>query len=284
MTAVRVRARALDEADRPELDVALAADPIGQCVVAARLAATTGPANQAAHLGGRLWGLGPAGALRAVILAGGNLVPVLGEPADLRALAAELAQRPRPCSSVVGHRDAVLAVWEELRRPWGPARDVRTAQPLLATSRPADVHPDPLVRRVVPAEITRYLPAAQAMFGEELGFRPAIDDPSSPYRRRVADLVAGGLAFARFDDDGRVLFKAEIAAVSDRCCQVQGVWVDPGRRGRGVGTAGMAAVIRAGLALAPTVSLYVNDYNRAARRVYDRLGMQRVGTFATVLY
>jgi RimJ/RimL family protein N-acetyltransferase len=46
----------------------------------------------------------------------------------------------------------------------------------------------------------------------------------------------------------------------------------------------MAAVIRDALRrIAPSVSLYVNDYNAPARRVYERCGMRRVGTFATVL-
>ena len=31
------------------------------------------------------------------------------------------------------------------------------------------------------------------------------------------------------------------------------------------------------------MSLYVNDYNAAARTVYDRCGFRRTGTFATVL-
>jgi len=31
-------------------------------------------------------------------------------------------------------------------------------------------------------------------------------------------------------------------------------------------------------------SLYVNQYNRAARRTYDRIGFHQVGTFASVLF
>ncbi|GAB3972234.1 hypothetical protein GCM10027615_32790 [Plantactinospora veratri] len=47
----------------------------------------------------------------------------------------------------------------------------------------------------------------------------------------------------------------------------------------------MAAVVRDALArVAPTVSLYVNDYNAPARRVYERCGFRSVGTFATVLF
>jgi predicted GNAT family acetyltransferase len=49
--------------------------------------------------------------------------------------------------------------------------------------------------------------------------------------------------------------------------------------------AGLATVVREALRrFAPTVSLYVNGYNEPARRLYDRLGFRRVGTFATVLF
>jgi len=64
---------------------------------------------------------------------------------------------------------------------------------------------------------------------------------------------------------------------------MSGVWVAPDWRGRGFGTAAMAAVVRDALRrVAPSVSLYVNDTTRA-RRLYDRCGFRRVGTFATVL-
>jgi len=32
------------------------------------------------------------------------------------------------------------------------------------------------------------------------------------------------------------------------------------------------------------VSLYVNDYNTAARAAYDRVGFRQVGTYASVLF
>jgi predicted GNAT family acetyltransferase len=66
---------------------------------------------------------------------------------------------------------------------------------------------------------------------------------------------------------------------------VQGVWVDPEYRGRGIAQAGMAAVVRAALAeVAPTVSLYVNSFNSSALAVYRRVGFEQVGTYATVLF
>ena len=82
-----------------------------------------------------------------------------------------------------------------------------------------------------------------------------------------------------------MVFKAELAVVTRHTAQVQGVWVAPEWRGRGIATAAMAAVVRDALRrVAPSVSLYVNDYNRPPRRVYERCGFQQVGTFATVLF
>ena len=59
----------------------------------------------------------------------------------------------------------------------------------------------------------------------------------------------------------------------------------PEYRGRGIATAAMAAVVDDALRrVAPTVSLYVNDYNASARRVYQHCGFVSAGAFATVLF
>ena len=53
----------------------------------------------------------------------------------------------------------------------------------------------------------------------------------------------------------------------------------------GVLLLGMAAVVvQTRAAGHPTVSLYANDYNEAALRMYRRVGFDQVGTFATVMY
>jgi predicted GNAT family acetyltransferase len=104
------------------------------------------------------------------------------------------------------------------------------------------------------------------------------------YRARVSELVNAGRSFARFDA-GRVVFKAEVGAVTKAACQIQGVWVDPTRRGEGLSVAGMAAVVEeCRRAFAPTVTLYVNDFNTPARRAYERVGFETVGTFMSVLF
>ncbi|WP_415803386.1 GNAT family N-acetyltransferase, partial [Isoptericola cucumis] len=82
-----------------------------------------------------------------------------------------------------------------------------------------------------------------------------------------------------------VAFKAELGAVAGGVAQVQGVWVAPALRGRGLAAPGMAAVVTAARRdVAPVVSLYVNAYNAPALATYRRVGFEQVGTFATVLF
>jgi predicted GNAT family acetyltransferase len=82
----------------------------------------------------------------------------------------------------------------------------------------------------------------------------------------------------------RVIFKADLGSVSAGVTQVQGVWLDPTLRGRGLAPAMMAAVVHYARRIAPVVSLYVNDFNAAARATYAKVGFRQTGEFATVLY
>lgn len=255
----------------------MAEDPVVACMVAARVA-DHGADPRA--IGGELWTRGRAE--QSLCYAGANLIPLRGAPADLRAFADRALGAARRCSSVVGPADLVMTMWERLRREWGPARDVRDHQPLLAMRSRPDCDSDPWVRRVRVDELDAYLVAAVDMFIGEVGVDPRAGDGGRGYRRRVAGLIAAGRAFARFEH-GQVVFKAEIGCQSPAVGQIQGVWVHPQWRGRGLGTAGTAAVAAAVVNGGRIASLYVNGFNNVARAAYDRVGFRQVGTFATVL-
>ncbi|GAA2226409.1 GNAT family N-acetyltransferase [Streptomyces amakusaensis] len=237
------------------------------------------------RLGGEMWGWYADGRLRSLCYSGANLVPICATPEAVRAFADRARRAGRRCSSIVGPAEPTALLWRLLEPSWGPARDVRPRQPLMVTDRlPADVRPDPYVRRIRKDEMDVIMPACVAMFTEEVGVSPMAGDGGLLYQARVAELVGAGRSFARIED-GRVVFKAEIGAATTQACQIQGVWVDPEFRGRGLSETGMAAVLRYALAdVAPVVSLYVNDYNTAARAAYRRVGFEETGAFMSVLF
>jgi uncharacterized protein len=272
--------RLLADHDRDEALAVCDRDPVANVFVSSRIRAA---GLDPTRLGGQIWGYPECGDLVSLCYSGANLVPVAAGPDAIAAFAARARMQGRRCSSIVGPAEAVAQLWSLLAPSWGRARDVRPVQPVLAISHAADVEPDPYVRMVRRSELDVLLPSCIAMFTEEVGVSPIGLDGGMAYRTRMADLIGAGRSFARIDD-GRVLFKAEIGAVSPHACQVQGVWVPPETRGRGLATHGMAAVVAYALQMAPVVSLYVNDYNVPARAAYRRAGFTQVGTFMSVLF
>jgi predicted GNAT family acetyltransferase len=270
----------LSSRDFPAALELLDRDPVQNLFIASRL--------HAAHLdswrlGAELWGYRVGTQLQALCYAGANLVPTEAPEEVIAAFAAHARQWGKRCSSLVGPAAAVSSLWRLLEPGWGPARDVRPFQPVMVLDRPPLVEPDPLVRLVRPDEVDVLLPAAVAMFTEEVGISPVGADGGALYRARVSELVHAGQAFARIED-GRVIFKAEVGAATPLAAQIQGVWVAPDRRGEGLSVAGMAAVVEQTLTMiAPLVTLYVNDYNVAARSAYRHVGFRDVGAAMTVL-
>jgi uncharacterized protein len=284
MLRVRQRpdqARLLDDRDRDAALDLCAADPVANVFAESRIRAY---GLDPGRLGAQAWGLEQGGRLVSLCYAGANLVPVQASPQAVAAFAERALRQGRRCSSIVGASVAVGELWGLLRPYWGPARDVRAAQPLMAIDGPSPVDADPAVRRVRLDEIDTLLPASIAMFTEEVGISPLAGDGGASYRARVAELVRSGRAFARIED-GQVIFKAEVGAATPQACQVQGVWVHPDFRGRGLAAPGMAAVVRlARASISPVVSLYVNDFNTPARATYLRAGFLEVGEFMSVLF
>jgi predicted GNAT family acetyltransferase len=273
--------RLLTDHDRDEVLALCDRHPITNVFVGSRIRAV---GMEPARLGGQVWGYTEGGGqLTSLCYSGANLVPVEATEAAIAAFASRARMQGRRCSSIVGPAEAVGPLWTLLAPHWGRPREVRAVQPVLAMSGPPVAEPDPLVRRVRPDELDVMLPACIAMFTEEVGVSPVGVDGGAAYRGRVAELIRAGRSFARIED-GQVIFKAEIGAITPFACQVQGVWVPPSQRGRGHAIRGMAAVVLRALQMAPAVSLYVNEFNTPARAAYRRVGFTDAGTFMSVLF
>jgi hypothetical protein len=175
---------------RHELDEALELclrDPVTNLFVASRVHAA-----RRRGAGGEFWGFYDGGSLRSLCWAGANLVPVEATGEAVEVFADRARRQGRQCASVVGPAAAVLPLWELLAPAWGPARDVRSSQPLMVIDGPPLVPVDPLVRLTTSEDLPVVAPACVAMFTEEVGYSPVAADGGALYHAQVAGLVTAG--------------------------------------------------------------------------------------------
>ncbi len=273
--------RVLGRADLDDFLELAGHDPVVN-VFAEYRARTTG--LEPRWLGGEVWGRYRDGRLTAACHVGANLVPVECDADDAAAFAARAVRVGRTTATIVGPARAVDAFWNGIGSRWGRPREIRTRQPHLEIDVPPAVAPDPGVRRTTREDLDALYPACVAMYTEEVGVSPELAGGADLYRTRVLQLVNRGWSFARFDE-GRLVFKAEVACATPAAAQVQGVWVAPDRRGEGLATSGMAAVVDlVRREVAPVVSLYVNEFNEPARRAYARVGFAETARFTTIMF
>ncbi len=277
----QVEFRTLGRKDTPQLWHLVNQDSTANVFMAAHLEAS-GSAAPSSN-GGEVVGAFRGGQLVSACWTGVNLVPIGMEEADAARLGKQLGERGRRFSSIFGPSSSVMAIWSTLSEFSPNPFDVRAEQPLLEIHEPSGIKPNPTVRFTQPHELEKILPACAAMFEEEVGYSPYVGGEEH-YRRRVAGLIRRKHSLVDFDGDGDVIFKAELGTVSAEAVQIQGVWINPRYRGRGLGAAYMAAVVDEALKLAPVASLYVNSFNTRALALYKRVGFTHAGEFATVLF
>ena len=138
-------------------------------------------------------------------------------------------------------------------------------------------------RLATSADLGELLPAAAAMFTEEVGFDP-IARYGDGYAARLRTLIAGQRCAIVTDVNGRVIFKADAGIVNLDAAQVQGVWLHPDYRGYGLAKPFFAAAAQVLQRRYPHLSLYVNDYNARALAMYRGTGWEQIGQFSTIIF
>ncbi len=221
------------------------------------------------------------GTVRGVVYYGTQLVIAADEPAALDAFAVETRKYPG-LRSFVGPKRAIDGLWSRVKTWYRAPAIVRERQPLYALWPQALAALDDVdVRRARVDEAALVADHSAQMITGELGYDP---------RAQRATFVAGvrraielGLWWV-WIADGTLRFQCNVGAQTPVTAQLQGVWTPPAERRHGYATLGLAAIARRILADTPTASLYVNDFNREAIAVYERIGFERVGELATYLF
>jgi uncharacterized protein len=225
---------------------------------------------------GRFTSFAEDGRLTALCHVGVNVVPSGIDCARF----ADAAARGR-ARMIIGDEQAVTELWRDLERRMPPPRDDRPGQPVYAISKP----PDPGNTGLRPAteeDFELLLPACAAAHEEEIGVNPMSRDLDG-FRWRTRSQIEEGRSWLWVEGE-TILFKAEASAWTPSAVQVQQVWVDPMARNAGNAQRGMRDLCRLLLRRVPTVCLFVRPENAPAIRVYEAIGMERWGSYRSLIF
>jgi hypothetical protein len=233
--------------------------------------------HEAARRGlGRLLATIEQGRVTSLCHFGANLVPS-GEHA---AAFAEAAARSR-ARMIIGDERAVSDLWAAAWARMPAVREDRPGQPVFAIDRA----PEPggsALREATRDDFDVLLPASAATHEGEIGIDPLLADAEG-FRRRTLQQIDEGRSWV-WIEGGSILFKAEASAWTPDAVQLQQVWVDPELRNQGYGRRGLRDLIRLLLERVPRVCLFVRADNPAAIRLYEVVGMERVGLYRSLLF
>jgi uncharacterized protein len=226
---------------------------------------------------GRFTALGEeSGSLTALCHVGANVVPSGEDCGRFAGIAARGRAR-----MIIGDERAVTELWDELAALMPTPRDDRPGQPVYAIWEPPEPGSTGL-RVATERDFELLVPACAAAHQEEIGVDPMARDPDG-FRWRTRSQIEEGRSWL-WVEDGAIRFKAEASAWTPSAVQVQQVWVDPSERNRGYAQRGMRDLCRLLHEHVPTVCLFVRPENAPAIRVYEGIGMQRHGSYRSLIF
>lgn len=272
-TAQRTAVR-LDEQHRQAVAAFLAPYGVDSLFLRSELALSHG-------MGEQWWGLYADSGLAGVLLAGALAVPCVPVASELQHFAEPL-RRPQ-VRTIVGPR-AQVAVAAAVRLPDAVPADYRRHQPVVSLL-PHQLHRfgQAAVRRSTRHDAAVVIASSARMHREEMGVDPMVADPVG-WRLRMRMLQERGWSYVWLQGE-ELLFKAELSALADGQAQIQGVFTPPRFRRLGYARAGMSRLCELLFQEGVTrCTLYFNDYNDAARRLYSSLGFVWAGENATAIF
>lgn len=267
--------RRLTERDRPSIEAFLSDKLDTHVFVAERLLGSS-IENQIAL------GIFDGDDIQSMVFISGNAVPISVSEEAALLFANTTYVKYAQFASIVGVGHDVTNFWNAVVHFDSSRKvaSVRTRQPYLLLDHSKPIEDNHLVDYVTVEDFEQFFDASHAMFLGEVGRAP---HNLESYRSRLFDQVQKKRSLGHVDDTGVLRFKVDVPIVYGDVCQVQGVWMHPEWRGRGQS----AALFSQSLALiqrdiARRVTLYVNDFNEPALRLYRGLGFREIAEYSTI--
>ncbi len=221
------------------------------------------------------------GAVRGVVYFGTQLVIAADSDEAVDAFAFEARRHPG-LRSFVGAKSCVDRLWHRVCEWHRPPVLARTCQPVYvlsaSTRRPA---PAAGVRQATSGDLDLVLENSALMMLAELGYDPRFN--RSGFAAAIRRAIALGHWWV-WIEAGELRFQLNVGARTGLTAQLQGVWTPPPVRRHGYALAALGQIASRLLTENPTLSLYVNDFNEDAIRLYERAGFIRTGAMSTLIF
>ncbi len=213
------------------------------------------------------------GRLEGVALIGHATLFEARTPRALRAFARAAQTRPN-LHLVLGESGPVAEFWRHYHAEGQPLR--RACRELLFRldrgGRAGDCEAVGGLRLATREDLPLIVPAQARMVEDESGLDPRLSDPEG-FRRRCARRIDRGRTWV-LTEGGRLVFKAEVVAEAGGVVYLEGVYVAPEERGRGLGLRCLSQLTREMLRRADSVCLLVNERNEPAHAFYRKAGFR----------
>ena len=181
---------------------------------------------------------------------------------------------------LIGEQGAVSELWDAVSGRLPRPREDRPGQPVYTISAPPEPGESGL-RAAELRDLDLLVPACARAHETELGIDPLLRDAEG-FRWRTRAQIEEGRSWI-WEEDGVILFKAEASAWTPEAVQLQQVWTDPGVRRAGNGERGLRDLVRLLLERVPRVCLFVRAENEPAICLYEKIGMEHVLDYRSVL-
>jgi uncharacterized protein len=178
---------------------------------------------------------------------------------------------------LMGEHSAVQRFWSHYADQ-GESR--RHVCPIVFLQRYAQFEGYPHVsglRLAVPEDLDQVVRAQAAMALETSGVNPLQKDPVG-FRQRYLQRIDKGRVWVLMKD-GRLLFKTDVIADTPEATYIEGVYVSPQARGKGLGQTCLSAVGRILLGRTKAIFLFVEDENTRTKSFYLKLGFNVAGQY-----
>ena len=196
------------------------------------------------------------------------------------ALFAELAQGCPLAHMILGEQGRVEAFWNHFSKAGSNPR--RVCRELLLEHRgPVDpCEPVEGLRLANIDDLSLVLPVASAMVQQESGVDPLLVDKTG-FQARWHRRIEQGRVWI-WTENGRLIFNADVMSETPEVIYLEGIYVNPEKRGQGYGLRCLSQLSSYLLERAESLCLLVNERNARSRAFYQQAGFNLCANYKLV--